>query len=200
MTYATAPRDCIVRVTSQNGNPVIFERLATPRPAPKVMLKSNLANTAAATTAASRSSPTLDKDVPSIWKQRATWESRTGVRDDTEHATEVERASRKLVQDTYEAVGDSHLTEKALTDAFSNNEANTQEIERVKIGSNKICIREDLANEKMVFSKESSRAIFEMSNVELIELKKTSIQCPSCVSLKEHFSANAVSKLSATRT
>ena len=63
---------------------------------------------------------------------------------------------------------------------FSNNEANTQEIERVQIGSNKICIREDLAKEKMVFSKESSRAIFEMGNVELIELKKSPIQCPSC--------------------
>ena len=32
----------------------------------------------------------------------------------------------------------------------------------------------------MVFSKESSCAIFEMGNVELIELKKSSIQCPSC--------------------
>ena len=30
------------------------------------------------------------------------------------------------------------------------------------------CIREDLAKEKMVFSKESSRAVFEMGNVELI--------------------------------
>ena len=33
----------------------------------------------------------------------------------------------------------------------------------------------------MVFSKESSRALFEMGNVELIELKKSSIQCPSCI-------------------
>ena len=75
----------------------------------------------------------------------------------------------------------THLTEKeAFTDAFSNNEAKTEEIERIRIGSNKICIREDLAKEKMVFSKESSRAIFEMSNVELIELKKSSIPCPSC--------------------
>ena len=57
----------------------------------------------------------------------------------------------------------THLSEKGvITDAFSNNEANTQDIERVKIGPNNICIREDLAKEKMVFSKESSRAIFEM--------------------------------------
>ena len=38
-----------------------------------------------------------------------------------------------------------------------------------------------LAKEKMVFSKESSRAVFEMGKVELIELKKSSIQCPSCL-------------------
>ena len=32
-----------------------------------------------------------------------------------------------------------------------------------------------------MFSRESSRAIFEKGNVELIELKKSSIQCPSCL-------------------
>ena len=108
--------------------------------------------------------------------------SRAGVRNDTKHATAVERASRKLVQATSEADADIHLTEKeALTDAFSNNEASTQEIERIKIGSNRNCIREDLAKVEMVLSKESSRAIFEMGNVELIELKTSMIQCPSCL-------------------
>ena len=79
---------------------------------------------------------------------------------------------------------------EVITDAFSNNEASTQDIERVKIGSKK------LAKEKMVFSKESSRAIFEMGDVELIELKNSSIQCPSCLHYVfegTHFSANAVS-------
>ena len=51
--------------------------------------------------------------------------------------------------------------------------------QQVKIGSNKNCIGEDLAKEKKVFSKESSRAVFEMGNVERNELKKSSIQCPS---------------------
>ena len=46
----------------------------------------------------------------------------------------------------------------------------------MRIGSNNISIRED----RMIFSEESSRA-FEMGNVELSELKKTSIQCPSCL-------------------
>ena len=62
-------------------------------------------------------------------------------------------------------------------------EANTQEINRVKAGSNTISIRNDLPKDKMIFSEESSRAIFEMGNVELIELKKNSetTQCPSCL-------------------
>ena len=63
----------------------------------------------------------------------------------------------------------THLSEREIiTDAFSNSETNTQEIERVRISSNKICIREDLAKEEMVFSKESSSAVFEMGSVELV--------------------------------
>ena len=57
------------------------------------------------------------------------------------------------------------------------------------------CSREDLAKEKIVFSQESSRAIFEMGNVEVIELKTSLIQCPSCLQyvFRGHFFANAVS-------
>ena len=44
-------------------------------------------------------------------------------------------------------------------------------------------IRNDLSNGIMIFSEESSRAIYEMGNMELIELRQTSatIQCPSCL-------------------
>ena len=78
---------------------------------------------------------------------------------------------------------ETHLNDEEVITvfAFSNFEGNTQEIERVKIEPNKICIREGLATDKKVFSKESSRAVFEMGNVELIEFKKSSIQCPSCL-------------------
>ena len=99
----------------------------------------------------------LEDDVQSVWKQRhrATWESRAGVRDGTKHAAEVERATRQLVLPFSQAEAETHLTEKEeLTDT------NTIEIGRIKIGSNNICIREDLAKEKMVFGKESSQAIF----------------------------------------
>ena len=37
-----------------------------------------------------------------------------------------------------------------------------------------------LANESMVFSQESAQAIQDMVNVELIELRTSKIQCPSC--------------------
>ena len=84
----------------------------------------------------------------------------------------------------------THLSDKEVsTSAPVKNEAakeeftdtNTKAIERIKIGSHKIFIREDLAKEKMVFRRESSQAIFEMENVELIELKTSTIQCPSCL-------------------
>ena len=39
---------------------------------------------------------------------------------------------------------------------------------------NKISSRNDQAKDKMILSEESSRAIFEMGNVELVELKKKS--------------------------
>ena len=52
---------------------------------------------------------------------------------------------------------------------------------RIKRGSNKICIRNDLAKKTMMFSEESSQAIFDMGNVEYIELKKSMTQCPSCL-------------------
>ena len=41
ITHDTVPGDCIDRVTIQNGDRLLFERLAIPRPAPKVTLKSN---------------------------------------------------------------------------------------------------------------------------------------------------------------
>ena len=98
------PGDCIDRMIFQNGDRVLFERLATPRPAPKVTLKSNWQT--------QQQQSNLEDDVQSIWKQRATWESRPGVRDDTKHATEVERATRKLALPTTEAEAETHLTVK----------------------------------------------------------------------------------------
>ena len=85
---------------------------------------------------------------------------------------------------------DTHLSDKEVsTNAPVKNKAvkeeftdtNTKAIERIKNGPNKMCIRDDLAKEKMVFSQESSQAIFEMGNVELLELKTSMVQCPPCL-------------------
>ena len=166
MAYATIPGDCIDRVIAQNGDRVIFERLATPLKRPAA---------AARTAAAAARSNRRNK----LWKQRTIWESQAEVQDDSKHITETDQAPGNRMQSISKTFVDTHLGDKEVsTDAFSNNEANNQVIERVKIGSNKICIREDLAKEKMVFSQESSQAVFEMGNVKLIELKTSLIQCP----------------------
>ena len=60
-------------------------------------------------------------------------------------------------------------------------EANTEVMERIKIGSNKICIRNDQPKKNMTFSQESCQAIIEPDNVELVEVKKSRVQCPSCL-------------------
>ena len=104
------------------------------------------------------------------------------MQDDSKNITEADQAPGNRMQSISKTDVDTHLGDKeVITDAFSNNEATNQVNERVKIGSHKICIREHLAKEKMVFSQESSQAIFEMGNVELIELKTSLIQCPSCL-------------------
>ena len=41
VVYSSVPSECIYKVISRNGERVLFERLATPRPPPKVVLKSS---------------------------------------------------------------------------------------------------------------------------------------------------------------
>ena len=67
-----------------------------------------------------------------------------GVRDDTKHATEVELASRNLLQATSEAEADTHLTEKeALTNAFSNKDRTNQNWLEQNLYSSRLCEGED---------------------------------------------------------
>ena len=70
---------------------------------------------------------------------------------------------------------DTVLKKEDITDMVSQieaveEEANTEVMERIKIGSNNICIRNDLAKKDMMFSQESCQVIIEMGNVELIGL------------------------------
>ena len=163
----TVPGDCSDRVTSQNGNRVIFERLAIPRPPPTVTLKSYLQT--------QQQQQQQEDDTQSVWKQRATWESRAGVRDDTKHATEG-RATRQLVLPTSEAKDDTHHTVKEeLTDT------NTKDIERIKVGFKKIVFENTLRRRRWCSAKNPAKPFSTWGNVGLIELKKSTIQCPSCL-------------------
>ena len=132
----------------------------------------------------------LVERIAEVWKQRATWESKVEVQDDSKHIAEADQATRKLGHTISDMNVDTHLSDKEVnTDALVKDEAvteeltdtNTKAIEGIKIGSNKLCIREDLARERMVSRQESSQAFFEVSNLELIELKTSMIQCPSCL-------------------
>ena len=181
MTYATIPGDCIDCVTAQNGDWVIFQRLATPRLAPKFTLKENWESQKQQHEQQPQQ-PIPHTDVPRLWKQKTTWETQAEVQDDSKHITETDLPEGNWMLTTSKVDWDTHLGDKKVsTNAFLHDEANTQAIELVKIGSNNTCIREDLAKEKMVFSHESSQAISEMGNVELSELKTSMIQSPSCL-------------------
>ena len=112
--------------------------------------------------------------VNSTSKEIAKWEIRSGTRDGTRDATGVEKASGNSWQTASKMDVNIDLRVHGVAqDAILQDEANMQEINRLKAGSNKISIRNDLAKDKMIFSEESSRGIFEKGNVELIELKQT---------------------------
>ena len=120
---------------------------------------------------------TSDTHVPSLWKQGKKREDETGVQNVTDHSTEADLVHRKMRHTSSNMDVDTHLDGREVnTDVFPDDGANNQIIARIKIGSHKICMREDLAKEKMVFSQESSQAIFEMGNVELIHSKTSRIQ------------------------
>ena len=50
-----------------------------------------------------------------------------------------------------------------------------EKLEKFNLGSITKSIRNDLSKGNMIFSEESSRAIYEMGNMELIELTQTSV-------------------------
>ena len=152
MTHATILGDCIDRVTSQDADRVIFERLETPRPAPKVTLKKNWQSQ-------QQQHSTSDTDVRRFWKQGTKRDHQAGAQDVTNHSTEADLAHRKLGHTTSNMDVDTHLGNKeGSTNALLESEAVKEEIaktptkaiERTNSVSNKICFREDLAKEKMM--------------------------------------------------
>ena len=115
----------------------------------------------------------------------------TGKRDVRGYTTDNETSTRKLVRN-HEPLVDKKppfeidlRIEGVSEAAFLHDEAKMNEIseklEKLKMASCAKSIRNDLSKGKMIFSEETSRAIYEMGNMELIELQQTSatIQCPS---------------------
>ena len=101
-----------------------------------------------------------------------------GAQDSSELSTEVRTCSGKLGQIASDMATDTVLKKEDITDMVSQIEAvlqvaNTEVMERMKIGSNKICLRNDLSKKNRMFSQESCQAIIEMGNVEQIEMKKS---------------------------
>ena len=100
--------------------------------------------------------------------------------------------TRRLLRDPEPAVGEKPQFETDLRvegvsqDAISQDEEKMIEIkkklEKLRIGSCTKSIRDDLSKGNIIFSAESRRAIYEMGNMELIELRRSSatIQCLSC--------------------
>ena len=118
---------------------------------------------------------------------------RTGIRDVRGNTTDGQTSTRKLVPNSVSLVDRKpHFeidlrVEGVSQDAILHDEAKMNEIneklEKRKMGSCAKSLRNDLSKGKMIFSGESSRAIYEMGNMEFIELKQTSetIQCSSCL-------------------
>ena len=119
MTYVTIPGDCIDCVTAQNGDRVLFERLATTRRAPKVTLKRNWRSQQQQHEQQPRQAIS-HTDVPSLWKQRATWESPAEVQDDSKQIAEADQVPGNREQTTSHMNVDAHLSDKEVsTNAFS---------------------------------------------------------------------------------
>ena len=119
-------------------------------------------------------------------KTKVVKEHWTRVQDGSKHSTGVTAHPGKLGQIASDMETDTVLKRDHITDTISQTEAvkeeaNTEPIDKIKRSSNKICIRNDLAKKNMMFSPESCQAIVDMGNVELIELKKFRVQCPSCL-------------------
>ena len=178
-------QDCIHRVISQNGDRILFERLSTPRPAPKVALKSNWH------AQQQQQHQSLCDDVSDSTRKLVTGQS--GIKDVRGYTTDDPTSTRKFVRDSESVVDKKPQFEIDLRvegvsqDTILQDEEKMKEInkklERLRIGSCAKSIRNDLSNGNRIFSEESSHPICEMGNMELIELRQTSatLQCPSCL-------------------
>ena len=140
MTDFTIPGDCIDRVTARNGDRVVFERLATPKPTPKVTLKRNWQSQQQ-----QQQQPQHPISLTQTYQISGT-ESNMGKQNARRLETHRRSglATKKLEHTTSDMNMETHFSDKEVsTDALVENEAvkeeltdtNTKAIERIKIGS-----------------------------------------------------------------
>ena len=149
---------------SQNGDRVQFERLATPRPAPKVTLQSNWHT--------QQQQLTLNENATSIQETCVTRESQAEVRDDPKNATEMELASRILVR----AISKVDVEYSSQYAGSHHRCVLEQRSEHSRDRT-----RENWFEQKLYSAKNLAVSFSKLGNVELTELKKPSMQCPSCL-------------------
>ena len=183
IVHSLVPADCINEVISRNRDRILFEDSQPPRPAPKVTLESNWYSH-------QQQQQSICDDVTCT--RRLLREIQSGTRGVRGSTTDDQTGTRRLVRDLELAVEKKpHFeidlrVEGVSQDAILQDEEKMKEInkklEKLKIGSGMKSIRNDLSTGNMIFSEESSRAICEMGNMELIDLRQTSAttQCPSC--------------------
>ena len=100
----------------------------------------------------------------------------TGAQDDSERSMEGTTHHVKVGQIDPDMETDIVLKKEDLTD-----ETNTEVINKIRMDSNKVCIRNDLAKMNVIFSEESCQTVIDMRNAEFIALTNFRIQCTSCL-------------------
>ena len=179
MTYVTIQGDCIDRVTAQNGDRVLFEGLRHQDPHPSTRWRGIGKPTAAAWAAAAAAhfthrrtkSPETDDDLgkqcrsarwlethrrsgPGTWKPEATW--MWILISVTTRSAQMHSRKTKLWKKNSQTRIHRPLKESKLV--------------HIQFVFAKIWRR-----------RRSSQALFEIDNVEVIELKTSMVQCPWCV-------------------
>ena len=155
IVHNPVPADCIYIVISQKkGDRILFERLSTPRHAPKVTLKSIWHS--------QQQQQPLSDDVSTSTRKLVA--GQTGKRDVTGNTTDDQTSTRKLVRDSESAVDKKPQleidlrVERVSQDAILQDEENMKEInkklEKLRIGSCTKTIRNDLSKGNMIFSAE----------------------------------------------
>ena len=144
------PRDCIFRVISETRDRVLFERISTPRPAPKVILKSNWL--------VQQQQPICNEVVTGTSKVVAKWESQSGTRDGTRDvrgfSTGTGNSSGKPVQDPDPKVEqkpdvDIDLrVQRAAQTAILQDEAKIREINK-QVNKIKSWIKQDFYSQRL---------------------------------------------------